>query len=476
MKRILPILFCLYTTAIPATEAVNIVTVGAKGDGKTDNTQIIQRAIDEASARQEQVFIPAGTFVTGPLLLKSNTSLYLDKGAILQGITDIEIYQKVFTAWGMSGIPAFLFALNADNIAISGEGVIDGQGQHQVFQHGNDADGGPLRPRLLYIKSSRNIKISSITFQNPAYWTQFYQDCDGVVIRDIKVHAHSNWNNDGIDIDSRNVQISGCEIDCDDDAICFKSESEEICRDIIVQNCTLRSNCNAIKFGTASQGGFQNIKVSDCRILPASEDNIRKWYKHYPWIGVNEKSGLAGIAIESVDGGIIDNLSISQIKMDGIQTPIFIRLGDRKRNKQGKISILRNISIDHIKANATGRLSCSITGIPEQPIEEIHISHISFNLQGGASQADYSVQVKEARDAYPENRMFDSILPAHGFYIRHAQHVYFDKISIKTRNKDIRPCFWLEDVKDAVFYSCLSNGQKAIIKGCSDSSFSTGSN
>ena len=129
MKRILPILFCLYTTAIPAAEAVNIVTVGAKGDGKTDNTQIIQRAIDEASARQEQVFIPAGTFVTGPLLLKSNTSLYLDKGAILQGITDIEIYQKVFTAWGMSGIPAFLFALNADNIAISGEGVIDGQGR-----------------------------------------------------------------------------------------------------------------------------------------------------------------------------------------------------------------------------------------------------------------------------------------------------------------------------------------------------------
>ena len=76
MKRILPILFCLYTTVIPATEAVNIVTVGAKGDGKTDNTQIIQRAIDEASARQEQVFIPAGTFVTGPLLLKSNIARY----------------------------------------------------------------------------------------------------------------------------------------------------------------------------------------------------------------------------------------------------------------------------------------------------------------------------------------------------------------------------------------------------------------
>lgn len=461
MKKTVVLIFFLFFISTFQLFSLNILLLGAKGDGKTDNTQIIQQAIDSASFRQEQVIIPAGVFVSGPLFLKSNTSLYLEKGAVLQAIPDIRIYNRTSDT---KEIPAFISAFNANNISIDGYGIIDGQGQHPTFQHGNDADGGPLRPRLLYIKSSRNIKVSNISFRNPAYWTQFYQDCDSVIIRNIKVYAHSNWNNDGIDIDSRNVFISDCDIDCDDDALCFKSESTKICGNITVRNCTLRSNCNAIKFGTASQGGFKNIKVSDCRILPASEDNIRKWHKHYPWIGVNEKSGLAGIAIESVDGGIIDNLSISRIKMDGIQTPIFIRLGDRKRNEFEKISTLKNISISHIKAKAIGRLSCSITGMPEQPIEQIHISHIFFNLQGGASQADYSQQVKEARNAYPENRMFDNILPAHGFYIRHVRNISCNKISVKTRNKDIRPCFWLENVKEFSFNSCLSNGEKINIK------------
>ena len=101
--------------------------------------------------------------------------------------------------------------------------------------------------------------MQDVTLRNSAYWTQDYEKCNGVIVRGVKVYSHANWNNDGLDIDSRNVVVSDCYIDCDDDALCLKSDTDTPCENVTVTNCVLKSNCNAIKFGTSSYSGFKNV-------------------------------------------------------------------------------------------------------------------------------------------------------------------------------------------------------------------------
>ena len=163
---------------------------------------------------------------------------------------------------------------------MTGLGTINGQGFHPNFQHGNDSKGGPRRPKIIYFMSCNNVRVQDVTLRNSAYWTQDYEKCDGVIVRGVKVYCHSNWNNDGIDIDSRNVVVSDCLIDCDDDALCLKSDTDTPCENVTVTNCVLKSNCNAIKFGTSSYSGFKNVTITNCVIDRASEDHIRQWYIH----------------------------------------------------------------------------------------------------------------------------------------------------------------------------------------------------
>lgn len=134
-------------------------------------------------------------------------------------------------------------------------------------------------------------------------------------------------------------------------AICFKSDHPEFCENITVTNCVTASNCNAIKFGTASHGGYRNIAVSNCVVRRAAEDNIRHWSKQLEHISA-DVTVISGVAIEMVDGGIIDGITVSNISMRDVQTPIFIRLGDRHRTYRKEGGVLKNINISNIVATA----------------------------------------------------------------------------------------------------------------------------
>lgn len=463
-KKLLTLIVCFCAMPIFAN-TIDITDRGAKNDGVFDNTEIIQKAIDDCSTLQGgTVIIPAGSFLSRTIFMKSNVNLHLDFGAELLGSTDLESYLKVFPQMRGKESPSLLFARGVKNIAVTGFGTINGQGAHLNFQHGNDSKGGPRRPKLIYFISCNNVRVENVTLINSAYWTQDYEKCDGVFVRGVKVYSHANWNNDGLDIDSKNVVISDCYIDCDDDALCLKSDTNTPCENVTVTNCVLKTNCNAIKFGTSSYSGFKNITISNCVIDRASEDNIRQWHKNYTWLGTQDKTATAGIALESVDGGHLEKIVISDIVMRGIQTPIFIRLGDRKRTFTKRLSQISDVMISRIVAHSEGNVSCSITGVPGGKIKNIVISDFLLTTESKVAENEINSSIPEVISKYPENRMFDSILPASGFYVRHVDGITFSNIKMTTLNNDARPMFFIDDVQNFLQVGCTLNGGGTTLK------------
>ncbi len=433
------------------SKTINIVESGAKGDGITDNTEIIQKTIDECSAKGGgTVYIPSGKYLIRPLEFKSNVNLYLDSGATLLGSTKLSDYDNAYPilSGNMNQSSGLIWGRGLTNISITGSGVIDGRGGHANFQHGNDGDGGLKRPKLIYFVECSHIKVCGITLQNSAYWVQHYEKCEDVIIHGLRVFSHCNYNNDGLDIDAKNVIVSDCYIDVEDDAICLKSDHKTFCENVVVTNCITASNCNAIKLGTASHGGFRNITISNCVVYRAAEDRIRHWSKQLEHISA-DVTVISGLAIEMVDGGIIDGLTASNISMRDVQTPIFIKLGDRGRTYSKKGGILRNINIDNIVATAESLITNSITGVEDNYVENISISNFQMTYPGGGTVDMVNKPVPENAKKYPENRMFGNTLPAMGFYVRHVKDLRFENVSIMGLKPDVRPIFYFDDVLGA---------------------------
>jgi hypothetical protein len=243
-----------------------------------------------------------------------------------------------------------------------------------------------------------------------------------------------------LDIDSRNVTVSDCTIDSDDDALCFKSESEESCKNITVRNCILASNCNGIKMGTASRTGFSNISIVDCIVKAAAEDNIRHWQQKLENIGA-AKTVLSGIALETVDGAAMDHINISGIDMHDVQTPVFIRLG----NRSGKPGSLQHVRISNVTATAQSLISSVISGIPGHLIDDVVMENIQITAPGGGTGSQAQRTIEEKIKDYPENRMFGNSLPAAGIYIRHARNISLKHVRFHLLNKDERPLIKLDD-------------------------------
>ena len=414
---------------------IDITEYGAKGDGMTINTKIIQKAIDScAMAGGGKVIIPAGTFLSGTVYLKNKVNLYLEEGAILKGSTQIDDYKSEGPTY------ALILAVNVQQVSVTGLGVIDGNGQHPNYQKG---EGAPRRPMILFFLNCKDVAVKDVTLKNPAFWTQKYMGCDGVLVTGISVYAHANWNNDGIDMDSKNVIISDCRFDTNDDAICLKSERKEPCENVTITNCIVASNCNGIKFGTGSSGGFVNINVSDCIISHASEDKIWQWQKRLTNI-TSSNTVISGIALESVDGGIIDHVNIFNITMKDVQTPIFIRLGSRHL----PTGSLQNVNIGNIIATSESNMCNTISGVPGYYVKNVTIHDVMLINHAKGVVNDSLNKIPENIKGYPENRMFGTELPAAGFYIRHAEGIKLKNISLQTAAGEQRPFLVADDVKD----------------------------
>ena len=423
-------------SAIGAEEIYDVRDCGAKADGKTLCTSAIQRAIDQCSEDGGgTVYLAPGTFLSGTIYMKTGVTLKLAAGCTLLGSSDLKDYPPAVQAFRSYTDnytdKSLIYAEGAERIAIVGRGTIDGQGAS--FK-------GPykVRPYTIRFIECRNVTVEDITLRNSPMWMQHYMACDDVRITGVTVHSRVNNNNDGINIDScHRVTISDCNISSGDDAIVLKSTSARICRDVTVSNCIVSSRCNGLKMGTESNGGFKNIVMTGCAIYDTR---------------------LAGVALEIVDGGTMDRVVVSNITMDKIGAPIFLRLGNRARkfkpdmDKPG-IGAMRNITISNIEATGANPTGCAISGLPEARIQNVTMSNLRLSFAGGGTEADAARTIDEKPQDYPEYSMFGR-LPAYGLYCRHVKGLKLLNIQLQLASPDQRHAVVLEDVEDGLV-DCL---------------------
>ncbi|MEO6993840.1 MAG: glycosyl hydrolase family 28 protein, partial [Lacunisphaera sp.] len=289
-------------TPVAITGRIDAQARGVVADGKTSNTGRINSLIAELSgAGGGTLTFTRGTYLTGTVVLLSNVTLQLDAGATILGSTAIADYPENAPPHPTSrleyGRYALISAIGQHDVAIRGQGRIYGQGDNPNFTkkdllaRGWSANDAYLkRPFGLSFIGCQRVKVEDIKLENIAFWCEGYLDCDDVAVRGVTVDSKKHdYNNDGIDLDGcRNVRVSDCYFFVGDDAICLKASYRD-CENITVTNCTASSLANGVKFGTASNFGFKNIAVSNI-VLD----------------GIN----AAGIALEIVDGGTLDGVTL----------------------------------------------------------------------------------------------------------------------------------------------------------------------
>ncbi|UCG57210.1 MAG: glycoside hydrolase family 28 protein [Phycisphaerales bacterium] len=438
------ILCCLVAGPAIGEQAIyDVRDFGAEGDGKTLNTHSIQATIDKCAAGGGgTVYLPPGKWLSGTIYLDSHVTLLLDAGSTLLGSRDPNHYAhprpskgegqqtRDFSYWSL------IAGSDLKRVTIRGGGTIDGQGSAFGWKGGR-------RPKGIYLENCRDVLVEGVRMRSAGSWMQHYRNCDRVAIRGIAVFNHVAYNNDGLNIDScRDVCIDGCMVDSDDDAVVLKSLSLSPCENVTIANCIISSHCNAIKMGTESGGGFQNITISNCTICSP----------RYSQVTYGRQRGLAGLALEIVDGGTLERIAISNIVIKGVSVPIFMRLGNRARQYDSSkpkpgVGTFRNVALDNIIATDTSSIGCSITGLPGYPVEDISLTNIRLGFEGGGTREDAWREVPEKAASYPESTMF-GVLPAYGFYCRHVKGLKLTNVQLQTAAPDQRHALLCEDAED----------------------------
>jgi polygalacturonase len=468
---------------------------GARGDGKTLDNEAINRAIDAAStAGGGTVYLPAGRYLSFSIRLKSHITLQLASGAVIEaadpkkhgGRFDLpesnvsEQYQDFgHSHWHNS----LIWGDGLEDVSIVGSGLIDG---HALMQYGPAATwsaGGKisqkgkfpvsmknmsaeefaihnptremmdgLANKAIALKNSRNVTFRDFSIFRGGHFAILVTGVDNLTIDNLKIDT----NRDGIDLDVvRHTRLTNVMVNSpNDDAIVLKSSyALGIARpteNVTITNCqvsgydigtvldgtyqrTLKAaNDNdgvtgRIKLGTESNGGFRNISISNCTF-----DRSR------------------GLALETVDGGVMEDISITNLTMREVTTsPLFIRLGARQRAPQGTpIGAARRIIISNVVAyDVESRFAAIIAGVPGHPVEDVTLSNIRMVYRGGGTSADAARQPPENENSYPEPSMFGTT-PAYGFYIRHAKNITLRDIDLSTLKPEARPAIVTNDAAD----------------------------
>ena len=443
MKVIVTILASLCIASMHAAD-FNIKSYGAQNDTTVLSTHALQQAIDACSAAGGgRVVVPAGIYKIGTIQLKSHVHLYLEQGATLYGSTRLEDYIPMKSDYlslrTQTTTIQLIYADGVQDVSIDGLGTIDGRGR--AFKKLSWNDEGITRPHLIRFIQSQDILVRGITLRNSGCWMQHYLACDRLNIDGIKVFNRNNYNNDALDIDGcHEVIVRGMIADSDDDGITLKSTSPRLCENVRISDCVVSSHCNAVKLGTETNGGFRNINISGIVVKP-SYNQQEKFFGQ--WIG------SSAISLEIVDGGVLENVNIADFTVEGTESPIFVRLGNRGRGyKTGqhidRVGSIDGVRINNIQIRNAGSMGCSITGLPGYLVRNVWISNVSIHHKGGVKKnqlteiAD-SIANEKAAD-YPEATMWGN-LPAKGFFVRHARNVQFSNIHVSTVDEDVRPDF-----------------------------------
>lgn len=505
MKRFIVstlLIICVYAYAMAASGFYNIKDYGAKGDGKTIDSPAINAAIEAAADNGGgTIYMPAGTYMSYSIRLKSNISLYLDHGAVLKAAVPNENehydlpednphddYQDFgHSHWKNS----LIWGIGLHDISIQGFGLIDGT--EGITRGQAKMNGFPAANKAIALKECRNVTIRDISMLKCGHFAMLLTGVDNLTIDNVKCDT----NRDAFDIDCcANVRVSNCQVNTlNDDAIVLKCSYglgyAKATENVTITNChvsgynpgtmldgTYQKTIKAapdrdgptgrIKLGTESNGGFKNITISNCTF-----DHCR------------------GLALETVDGAIIEDITIDNIVMRDIcNSPIYIRLGNRARGpKELPVSVVRRVKLSNITVkDADCRYASILFGIDGHPIEDVTLSNIYIQYRGGLTMDDVKWQrgantfftsrnmavnhVKgkrvntnnsehtgKERDPYDVPQMVKGypepsshgILPAYGLFISHAKNVKIDNVEIAAIEEDKRPVIVLMDVEDIKF-------------------------
>ena len=448
----------------------DVTAFGAIGDGKTIASPAINRALEAASAAGGgTVHVPAGQYLCYSIHLQSNVTLYLDHGAVIIAADPLppgqpggyddpgpaqpwEAYQDFgHNHWRNS----LIWGIGLENVSILGPGRIYGRGLSRA--NGPDSRDPAARRiqgvanKSISLKNCHNVLLRDFQILQGGWFGILATGVDNFVVDNLLIDT----NRDGMDIDCCwNVRVTNCSVNSPwDDAIVLKSSyalgAPRPTKNVALSNNYVTgvwqlgtmldgtrkgfgpnaphvSHTGRIKFGTESNGGFQNINITNCAF-----------------------EGCQGLAIETVDGALLEDITISNITMRHIITaPIFMRLGRRLRGPAATThpGALRRVTISNVVcSNAASEWGCIISGIPGFPIEDVKLSDIYIQQRGGGTAAQAAIEPPENASGYPEPTMFGH-MPSQGMFIRHARNLEVSGFEVAAMTPDVRPGFVLEDV------------------------------
>jgi polygalacturonase len=465
-----------------AQSVFDIRTYGAIGDGKAIDSPAINKAIEAAAAAGGgMVFFPAGTWLSFSIRLKSHVALYLAQGATILaadsplpgantgyngGTYDAAEPNTAWDAYQDYGHNhwhnSLMWGEDLNDISITGPGLIYGRGLSfgaARAARGNyplyKAEQAGVGNKAIALKNCRNVIFRDFSILKGGHFGLLLTGVDNLTIDSLKIDT----DRDGMDIDCcRNVHVSNCTVNSPwDDGICPKSSYalgySKATENVTITNCYVTGNyelgtvldgtfkkfaadakvprTGRIKCGTESNGGFKNITISNCVF-----------------------DGCDGLTLESEDGALCEDITVSNITMRDIFTaPIFLRLGSRLRGpkESTKVGTMQRILINNLVSYNSGSRLCSIlSGIPDYPIKDIKLSNICQQHVGGAAQESLAIRPQEFENKYPDPGMFGP-MPAQGFFLRHIRNLEMSHVEIQAMQPDPRPSFFLQDVNRADF-------------------------
>ena len=466
------LLLALATPCLAAASGENVFNVrtfGAAGDGTNLDSPAIDKAIAAAAANGGgTVFVPAGTYLSGSIHLQSNIHLLIDAGATILGAPQDKNFYDEIEPYTLGGYQdgghcyfhnSLIWGENLTNVFITGNGTINGGGlvrSDKILDRmcGYNHDGSPepsatnlppvrLGNKAIALKLCKNVLIRDVTIFHGGHFAILVTGCDDMTVDNVTMDT----DRDGIDIDCcRNTMVSNCRINSpNDDGLCPKSTYAlgEIrpTENLTIVNCQVsgflegtlidgtmkpaKGGYGRIKFGTESSGGFRNCTVANCTFR-----------------------SCRGLALEEVDGGIMDNITINNITMmDVPDYAIYITTGKRNRTPGVTTnSRMKNILISNVIADGVGKMSgIQIMGLPELPVEGVRLDNIRLTSNGGGTTNNAVINPKELGTGYPEPNKI-GILPAYGFYARHVRDLELANIHLNFVTNDFRPAIVCSDV------------------------------
>lgn len=464
MKKLL-ILLCILECALLAKAKVyDVRDYGAKGDGQNLDSPAINLAIKKAAENGGgEIYLPAGNYLCGSIRLKSNINLHLSAGSIITAApADMKAYDE---SESFGGFPEYqdgghtyfhnslIWAEGQENVSITGHGMIDGIGlTKKDTERAGNVQGGSIGTgdKAIALKLCRNITIRDITIYRGGHFAIIVTGCDRGTIDNVTIDT----NRDGIDIDCcKFLSVSNCKVNTpSDDAIVLKSsyalKRPVVCENISVTNCHVTGYklgtfldgtrvpekvnwvCGRFKLGTESNGGYRDITLSNCTFSHSS-----------------------GLAFESVDRGVMENIYVSNVTMNHVHHyPIYITTGCRNRGPEELThnSTANNIHISNVTAlDCDSLCSIIVTGMPQEPLRNITLSNIHLQFGGGGAKELVNKDYREQGDNYPEPK-FAGQTPAYCLYARHVDGLHVNDITASCIRTDYRPVVVLDDVKDAM--------------------------